>query len=392
MLAPLPAQLAGKPASHKGPRALGLVQLLPNGSARLIPVTIMIDGKFYDASAYKADPVPMALEGGTVYEGVVSGVSQGLFTITAPLQGGDKWLAEGSWKPAGSEPRSKNSEVVAKAPDQDTDAPPILKRSAAPKPPESSPPPTPPQTVPPSSQPPVATSAPPEDQDAPVLKRGKPSPVSKQETPQPRKAATPPAAATKPATASIRLMAAISDAAGPEARPYTYELKAGEEAQFQKKLLVLAAEDVRARARALAGNSETSVSVKKPVRGKDPQPSFDDIQVHVFDLSSSNEPVWILSTVAQTPQASGASAEVKFFVTLVAREDIYGDLHRALVNVADSQHFDVLKRLELIDAVDADGDGRGELLFRQSSDAGTAFVVYRVIGDQLYALFEGAPQ
>ena len=51
----------------------------------------------------------------------------------------------------------------------------------------------------------------------------------------------------------------------------------------------------------------------------------------------------------------------------------------------------VLPRLELVDAVDADGDGRGELLFRQISDAGRAFVLYRVIGDRLWPLFRGTP-
>jgi hypothetical protein len=76
-------------------------------------------------------------------------------------------------------------------------------------------------------------------------------------------------------------------------------------------------------------------------------------------------------------------------VTLVAREDVNGDLHKSLANLTDAQHLDVLPRLELIDAVDVDGDGRGELLFRQVSDAGSAFVVYRVIGDRLYPLFQG---
>ncbi len=47
--------------------------------------------------------------------------------------------------------------------------------------------------------------------------------------------------------------------------------------------------------------------------------------------------------------------------------------------------------MELIDAVDADGDGRGELLFRQNSEAGKAFVLYRVIGDTLYPLYQGTP-
>jgi len=60
-------------------------------------------------------------------------------------------------------------------------------------------------------------------------------------------------------------------------------------------------------------------------------------------------------------------------------------------SVTDTHHFDVLSRLELIDAVDADGDGRGELLFRQVSDRGSAFVLYRVIGDRLWPLFQGTP-
>jgi hypothetical protein len=82
---------------------------------------------------------------------------------------------------------------------------------------------------------------------------------------------------------------------------------------------------------------------------------------------------------------------VQYMITLVVREDVNGELHKALANVTDTQHTDVIPQLELIDAVDADGDGRGELLFRQVSDAGSAFVVYRVIGDRLYPLFQGAP-
>ncbi len=80
---------------------------------------------------------------------------------------------------------------------------------------------------------------------------------------------------------------------------------------------------------------------------------------------------------------------MQYILTLVARDDIYGDLHKAFVNITDTQHMDVLPRMELIDAVDADGDGRGELLFRQISDAGKAFVVYRVIGDQSVAAVPG---
>src|SRR5246127_3671096 len=103
-LAPIaPAQLARR-EKPKGPRALGLVELAPNGKARLIPVTIMVDGKFYDASAYKASPVPLAIWSETVYEAERTGVSQGLFTVGEAFRSGNDWFAEGKWRTGGSAP------------------------------------------------------------------------------------------------------------------------------------------------------------------------------------------------------------------------------------------------------------------------------------------------
>src|ERR1017187_7485656 len=82
-----PAQFAGRPKADKGPRALALLELAPNGKGHLVPIVIMIDGEFYDASAYKAAPVPMALDTGTVYEAERTGTSLGLFTVRGALQG-----------------------------------------------------------------------------------------------------------------------------------------------------------------------------------------------------------------------------------------------------------------------------------------------------------------
>jgi hypothetical protein len=81
-----------------------------------------------------------------------------------------------------------------------------------------------------------------------------------------------------------------------------------------------------------------------------------------------------------------------YFITLVAKADIYLDLHKLFAQVTDEHHLDEFPRFELIDAVDADGDGRGELLFREVSDAGSAYAVYRAAADRLYPLFEGKPQ
>src|SRR5689334_16361127 len=79
---PVAAQVGRTAKTSSGPRALGLLVLQPNGKARLIPITILINGQYFDASAYKAAPVPMALWSDTVYEAMRAGVSQGLFTVT----------------------------------------------------------------------------------------------------------------------------------------------------------------------------------------------------------------------------------------------------------------------------------------------------------------------
>src|SRR5258705_6081957 len=81
-------QIAKRAPQSKGPRALGLVELAENGKAHLIAVTIMIDGRFYDAGAYKADPVPMALKPEIVYEALKSGVPQGLFVVAGTVTPG----------------------------------------------------------------------------------------------------------------------------------------------------------------------------------------------------------------------------------------------------------------------------------------------------------------
>ena len=430
-------QIARRTPVSKGPRALGLLELPPGGVPRLIPVTIMYDGQFYDAGIYKAAPVPMALEAQTVYEALKAGVSQGLFIVTGAGQIKDNWVGQGIWRPAGSEPKPKTgtgpelkkSRTPSKSADDDLDKPPVLRHADAEKPSAPAPPPSAsqptvaaapaqppaPASPPTPASPPAPAPAPPtpsseEDEDRPTLRRGKPEPRLEREASTPAAApskpnlpttasqpASPaPAVSTKPLETQI--IPAISDAGGPEPRPYAYSLKPEEEQALRKQMLALVANEVRARDQQLAAETtQPSSANAKPRQGKTaaklPQPNFEDVKFQVFDLSNSNEPVLVLSAKVQLPPGPGSTrAPVQYLATVVARQTIYGELHKAYSSITDTQHLDVLPRVELIDAVDADGDGRGELLFRQISDAGTAYVVYRVIGDQLWPLFQGTPQ
>jgi hypothetical protein len=423
----VPAQSTRREAARKGPRALGLLELVANGKARLIPITVMFDGKFYDGGFYKASPIPMALEQDTVYEGVRTGVSQGLFTVGGAFHRGNAWIADGKWEPAGAVPPKKRPlQPPAAAPrDDDQDKPPVLRRpgsgsgSEAPKP---APPVAPPSDTPVATAPaPAPAPAPvsPEqnsqdndndnDKDRPVLRRGKQTSSSAKREPNNTTAMSSPArvASNLPAanTGEQKIggekpalqITAISDAVVSEPHPYSYMVKPAEEQQLREKMLALATNEIRDRTRQLASEDAKPAPVRnssqknKTPASRSAPPSFEDTQFQIFDLSNANEPVLVLTTTASFPTKSNSGAN-PYYVALVTREDISGELHKAFSNVTDSRHLDIQPRLELIDAVDADGDGRGELLFRQISDKGSAFVIYRVIGEQLWALFQGTPE
>jgi len=448
---PIP-QYGHKPASNKGPRAIGLIQLSPKGKARLTPIAIMMDGKFYDAGSYKAAPVPMALDFGIVYEGFRTGVSQGVFTITQPGQLNHVWIAEGTWLPAGMKAPEKSKKYSTPV-IEDKDAPPVLHRHSNKADSDSGPdknkdkdktdqqkpatPPSPPTTAPPASAPsppsaPEAAKAPAtpetakasapasasdetiEDPNRPRLRRGKPDSSARREpfaTFDPLTDAAPAGAASgtgksdaktakgsAATSAQIIFIPAVSDAGGPDPRPYTYDMKPAEEPSYRSKMLALAATHLLSQANAAtkeaAPAQKTASARKSPGKSaaKLPKPAFDDVSLRIFDLSNSNEPVLVLSAKTRPPAAGATeSFEEPKEITLIARTNLEGELKKLFFSQTDSRHLDVSPRMELIDAVDADGDGRGELLFRRTSDGGSAFAIYRVTSDHLWPLFEGTP-
>ena len=448
------AQLGRSAKKNKGPRAVGLVELSSDGQARLIPVAIMIDGKFYDASAYKASPVPMAIWGQTVYEATHLGVSQGLFTVNEAVRTGTVWSANGNWVPAGSKTAKKRSETKPRF--EEETGPPKLRRPEAEKkvptgstdekptatPPATTPSTTAPSTTPPATSSPTSSAPPPsaspsadasksgpdeektsdnasagtmttssndEDPNRPVLARGKKetlgstqpaaskSSSSKSGTASGKGGSDSSKTAVKPddKKSGPQLYPAVSDAGGPDPRPYSYDLKSDEEQKIRKKMLAMISDLIVARAKpaeAPAAPAKAGARPGAPRRAaKAPQPNIDEAQFHAFDLSNTNEPVFVMSVKAQMPPAAGTSVDpgLTYFVTLVVKQDIYAELRKLNATVTDTRHLDETPRMELIDVVDADGDGRGELLFREITDAGSVYSIYRAGADQLFPLFEG---
>lgn len=400
------AQYGRKPATSKGPRAIGLIQLFPNGKAHLIPVAISVDGKFFDAGSYKGAPVPMALDFGIVYEGFRAGVSQGIFTITQPGQASHVWMAEGTWLPAGTKAPEKGKKY--ETPNiEDKDAPPRLHRGDSkvvdPATVDKS---TPPASAPSAEKSPasapkpqesakVEEPAPPiEDPNRPILRRGKPDPAARRELVKNFDEEETPAKSPKDLKASpgsVQIIPAISDAAGPEPRAYNFYLRPGDEAGYRAKVLELAAAEYTRSIAAMQGNLSA-----RPRKGagvaKAPAPAFDDVKLNIFDLSNSNDAVLVFSAkIRPHPSADSATAGEGEEITMVARATLEGVLRRIFFVRSDDLHLDVSARMEFIDAIDADGDGRGELLFRRTTDAGTSFAIYRVTPDRLWPLYEGTP-
>ena len=113
-----------------------------------------------------------------------------------------------------------------------------------------------------------------------------------------------------------------------------------------------------------------------------------DYEVRAFDLDYSSSPTIVLT--AKLP-VTGATvpAGFSYFATVVARVDINDQPQKLFASVTDTRHLDAFPRYELIDALDADANGRGDLLFRQYSDVGITYGLYRVSAYQLEKIFEG---
>ena len=141
-----------------------------------------------------------------------------------------------------------------------------------------------------------------------------------------------------------------------------------------------------------APKAPAKAAPKAPVKAAARPPNFvvSDYDLRAFDLDFSNSPTLVLTAKVPDPATKPATGgEFDYFVTVVARVDINGQAQKIFSSVTDNNHLDAFPRLEIIDALDADANGRGELLFRQHSDSGISYALYRVYPYQMVKLFAG---
>ncbi|HUR37491.1 MAG TPA: hypothetical protein VM009_06720 [Terriglobales bacterium] len=495
----------------KGPRAIGVVSWQANAQGkaipRLLPVLIVEEGKFYDANLYRAQPRPMALDYGVVYEAQDKGDVLGYFTVKNALNSAPReWFGVGEFeavassaspelrdrtqtaelvkevKPGENSAEKKTDKIFTESVDDrdikkkttvydeegkevpagqtDEDKPPTLKRKEGDI--DRSP-----QVAPPKKETPKVDPAE-EDAERPKLKRGSPAGTS---TTAASPSAPAKAGAQTPASAPTPAGAAAGAAAGtaakktgdqdpnrpilrrggstqqktgseaeqdagtpiparvqargdltPVAKPgagfatrvfqavavsdvedtagaairqnFRFRWTDGERDEFAAKLRKIAQEEAIKSLRA-SGQLAQSSSVpparsatRTGAQSRTPQAvapavTLTDTQLLGLDLDANNSAELVYSAKA------GLDGGRTLFVTLVARADVDGNPRKLFAQVATSDRLDVTSRLELVDAVDADGDGRGELLFRRVREHGADFILYRVGVDTLSELFHG---
>jgi len=180
------------------------------------------------------------------------------------------------------------------------------------------------------------------------------------------------AAATLPALkglpADMHQMAAVSDAASRPEHNFAYEWT-----DANQKSAILAKLETMARAELAPTPVKPTRTVARTHKATAlPPVALLDEELHAYEISYGGVDVFIF-----TAHTAGEGAALQY-VTLIAQPDIYGALHLLLHSVTNATNMDQTPRMRFIDAVDADGDNRAELLFELRGETQRQFALYRI--------------
>lgn len=251
-----------------------------------------------------------------------------------------------------------------------------------------------------SASSPTGVAAPPLDEDPnrPRIRRGKPSqsgsPGNSAETTAPVLPERVRERGLATGQGRVYEAVAVSDA-DTSGLPQSYRFRASEDEQqeLREKMLQLAeAELARSGPRPAPPAGKTTSRGKAPGKAgaiRAPQAkvrtTLKDIRFDLFDLDYNNSAELVLSVAEERPGQPDA------YLTVIARTDVQNNLHQLFATVTAADRLDAQPRLVLVDAVDADGDGPAELLFREDYGKSAAYILYKVGPDALEALVKGIP-
>ena len=327
-------------------------------AARLIPISLFIHGQLQDAGVYLPQPIPFALQPGTLYLIQRAGQTVGAFNIqsahTHPTPITPSWAAYGRFltpteATAATTPRPSTTPLTlpTEADTNTNTTPPHPSHGKKEKQLKQQAYVTPPTT-------PIL-----DDPDRPILAAGQPGAL-----------ATIPELTTLPA--DLHQAAAVSDAANRP--PETFTTTWPSTSVRDQTLQTLEALALTPLTHYIAFNhlksASTAPQTTGPTFANAPTPTLIHAQLLAYNLTAGAPPTYILT--AESPLTTSGP----IYLTLIAQPDAAGHLRPNLLSITDATHLDRTPWLRPIDAVDPDAAGRADLLFELRSQTTRQFALY----------------
>lgn len=370
--------------------------------SRLLPIAVWDGVQYQPGGLYLAQPAPLAVEDGTQYELMKDGHSEGFFNIKTAEQVDGLWLGVGVFqKPAPLLAKLHPGQVshVYQMKDVDPDKPHFAH-------------------VPPAddSQSSAAAAQSSSAKNGPTLHQRSGSGATSADNGRPalhsdadaQRAARPAIDPDRPVMEysnpdtvnqaphalmgfppGMKQIAAVSDADATSTQSFAFVWANPLDEGKMKLALEKAAQDALAPPLpAPAPAKKTSASRRAHRKASappppPPAPMLQDEQFRVFGLTMGGGATMVFS-------AHTASDPAKY-VTIIAQPDFYGNAQVLLKHIAAGDNLDVTPRMKLVDAVDTEGNDRGNLLFELRGHTYRRFAIYRVAGGQAAQVFLTPP-
>jgi hypothetical protein len=382
--------------------------------SRLVPVAVWDGTEFQPGGLYLADPAPLAVESGTLYELEQNGNPKGLIHLREAERLASGWIGLGAYEP---EPAPQLARLHPIRPiqfkDDDSDVPHFAYRP----PPDNAPQgssgasskggnapavdpdrPTLHRHTSDSTAPAAPTSA--TDDDRPTLHRHLGNTAPPEAAPDPDR---PHLRRGRPASQlaldkmdaltglpeDMEQMVAVSDARSATGHSYTWSWASPGEQDAARSAVEALARKLLASPSSPASPStkrKQPAAARRHSSSRPPPPvALADEDFRAFELSWGSGAVYVFS--ARTAPSTGPVQ----YVTLIAKPDLNGGLVTLFQQVTPATLLDYQPRMRLVDAVDPTGNHRADLLFELRTRNDRQFALYSVSASQAETVFTTAP-